>query len=74
MEQGELRIAGPWTDDQLKALCVKLEQKYNTPTSFRISRDEALIGGFVARIDGKVVDASIKSKLNRLILGLKANR
>ena len=73
MEKAELRIAGPWTRDQIASLCDRLALRYDESASFAVKRDDELIGGFVAKIDGKVLDASIKSKLAELSKRLTAD-
>ncbi len=73
MGKAELRIAGPWTSEQIASLCDRLKQRYDETSSFVVKRDDELIGGFVAKIDGKVLDVSIKSKLAELSRRLTAD-
>jgi F0F1-type ATP synthase delta subunit len=73
MDKAELFIAGPWSEAQLAALRDQLTERYQPSTAFITRRDDSLIGGFVAKVDGKVLDASIAGKLSRLMDSLKAN-
>jgi len=66
MGKVELRIAGPWNQDQITTLCNRLAEQYDKNASFNIIQDEALIGGFIAKVNGNVLDTSIKSKLEGL--------
>lgn len=70
MEQltGTLYIAGPFREKELKQVQRGFEQLLNCKTAFHVEQDDTLIGGFVARIGGKVYDASILSQLNQLKL------
>lgn len=73
MDKAELRIAGPWTQEQIDALCERLKQRYDQSASFVVKQDDQIIGGFVAKIGGKVLDASIRSKLAELSKRLMAD-
>ncbi len=74
MSKVELRIAGPWTQEQVDALCSRLANKYDKAASFKVIPDETLIGGFIAKVDGKVLDNSLKSKLEGLRTALTSDK
>ncbi len=66
MGRVELRIAGPWKQEQIDSLCDRLANKYDKTATFNVVHDESLIGGFIAKVNGSVMDNSIKSKLEGL--------
>lgn len=60
---GELYVAGPFDDAQVAALNAKFRGLLGTDVNFYVKRDERLIGGFLAIVDGKVYDASVSSRM-----------
>ncbi len=62
----KLWVAGPCTDEDIQSICDRFEALLGSSIDFEISRDESLIGGFVAHINGKVYDSSIRGRLEEL--------
>ena len=56
--------AAPMSEEEAEALRKKLEQKLGHRVELKLSVDESLIGGVVVRVDGKIMDGSIKSRLS----------
>ena len=57
--KGELYTAGPFGEDQIESVKRHFRELLGQEVSFDVKRNEALIGGFLAIIDGKIYDASI---------------
>ena len=57
--RGELFTAGPFGEDQIESVKRHFCELLGQEVSFEIKRNDALIGGFLAIIDGKVYDASV---------------
>ncbi len=61
--KGELYIAGPFSDTLIKSIEAQFSRILNGDVTFDVQRDERLIGGFLAMIDGKVYDSSISTRM-----------
>ena len=57
--RGELYTAGPFGEDQIESVKRHFYELLGQEVSFEVKRNEALIGGFLAIIDGKIYDASV---------------
>ncbi len=57
--RGELYTAGPFGEDQIESVKRHFNELLGQEVSFEVKRNEALIGGFLAIIDGKIYDASV---------------
>ena len=55
--------AAELSEEEKKALKEKLENMNKTSVEMEYSVDEALIGGIIVEIDGKVMDGSLRSRL-----------
>ena len=55
--------AVPLTEDEKEKLKKKLEETNKSQVELEFFIDEAILGGIVVEIDGKVLDGSIKSRL-----------
>ena len=62
----EASTAAPMTDDQVKALRLEIERMVGKAVNLETRVDPDLLGGLVVKIGSKMVDASLKTKLNRL--------
>ncbi len=60
---GELYIAGPFDDAQVQDVTARLSRLIGQEISLDVKRDEHLIGGFLAMIDGKVYDSSVLTRM-----------
>lgn len=58
-----LKIAPPYSKEELDEIRVSFENMLGHPVTLRVEDDKSLIGGFCAFADGKVYDASIKTRL-----------
>lgn len=63
MRNAELRIAGPYEHSDIEKICHGFEKKLGKKLEFKIIQDAALIGGFLAYIDGKAYDMSVRARL-----------
>jgi F0F1-type ATP synthase delta subunit len=63
MRNAELRIAGPYEDSDIERICRGFEAKLGKKLDFKVIWDAALIGGFLAYIDGKAYDMSVRARL-----------
>ena len=62
----EAMTAAPMNDDQVKALRLEIERMAGKAVNLETRVDPDLLGGLVVKIGSKMVDASLKTKLNRL--------
>ena len=58
--------AVPLTEAELEALRVKLEAKLSRRVELVCSVDAALLGGVVIKVDGSIMDGSLRTKLAEL--------
>ncbi len=63
MHKGELYIAGPCDDKLIGNIEAQFSRILGGEVTFDVQRDERLIGGFLAMVDGKVYDSSILSRV-----------
>jgi F0F1-type ATP synthase delta subunit len=63
MRNAELRIAGSYEDTDIEKICRRFEEKLGKKLEFKIIQDAVLIGGFLAYIDGKAYDMSVRARL-----------
>ena len=61
--RGELYIAGPFGEDQIESVKKHFNELLGQEVSFEVKHNEALIGGFLAIIDGKIYDASVAYRI-----------
>ena len=57
--RGELYTAGPFGEEQIESIKRHFNEMLGQEVSFEVKQNEALIGGFLAIIDGKIYDASV---------------
>ncbi|MGH6990007.1 MAG: F0F1 ATP synthase subunit delta [Stellaceae bacterium] len=67
----EVISAAPLTPAQGAALAEALRQSAGAKLTIQSHVDPSLLGGLVVRIGSRMIDASLKSKLNRLQLAMK---
>lgn len=63
--------ARPLSDDQRAALAAKLSARAGRQVSLDTRVDPALLGGFTARIGSQLIDASLKTRLDRAALAMR---
>ncbi|MGI8705280.1 MAG: F0F1 ATP synthase subunit delta [Sphingomicrobium sp.] len=67
----EVVTAHPLSDDQVAALKSKLKARVGRDVAIDASTDPEILGGLIVRIESQMIDASLKTKLNRLALAMK---
>lgn len=68
----EVFAAQPLSEAQLAALNEQLRRSIGSRVSVDVHVDPGLIGGLVVKLGSRMVDGSIKSKLQRLQLAMKS--
>ena len=63
--------ARPLNDDQLAALKQQLRSRAGRDVNIDMSVDPGILGGIVVRLGSQMIDASIRTKLNRLASAMK---
>jgi len=58
--------AAPLTTDETAALRSRIEQMAGTAIDLRTEVDEQLIGGLTVKVGGRLLDASVRGRLERL--------
>ena len=67
----EVVTARPLNDDQLAALKQQLRTRAGRDVSIDAAVDPELLGGIVVKLGSQQIDASIRTKLNRLATAMK---
>lgn len=60
----------PMDDAQLKSLVVSLEKKYGRKITAKVELDSQLIGGLKIMVGDKVIDATVRGKLDAMAAAL----
>ena len=58
-------------DDQLAALKQQLRSRAGRDVSLDATVDPTILGGLVVKLGSQMIDASIRTKLNRLAMAMK---
>ena len=61
--RGELYTAGPFGEEQIASVKKHFNELLGQEVNFEVKQNEALIGGFLAIIDGKIYDASVAYRI-----------
>ena len=67
----EVTTARPLKDDQVAALKQQLRTRAGREVTIDAQVDPAILGGLVVKLGSQMIDASIRTKLNRLALAMK---
>jgi F-type H+-transporting ATPase subunit delta len=67
----EVTSAFPLNDDQMAALKANLKARGGNDVTIDAKVDPAILGGIVVRLGSRMIDASIKTKLNNLAYAMK---
>jgi F-type H+-transporting ATPase subunit delta len=67
----EVISAHPLNDDQVAALRAKLKTSLGRDVAIDLRVDPAILGGLVVRVGSRMIDSSIKTKLDNLALAMK---
>ena len=68
----QVTVAQPLSDAQQEALNGHLQRSIGGRVSIDVHIDPGLIGGIIVKLGSRMVDASIRSKLQRLQLAMKS--
>jgi F0F1-type ATP synthase delta subunit len=63
MIKGNLYIAGPFDDTEIRKIEAHFTEMLGDQVVLNVRKDDKLIGGFMATVDGKVYDASILARI-----------
>jgi F-type H+-transporting ATPase subunit delta len=67
----EVVTAYPLKDDQLDALRAQLRTRAGRDVAIDAQVDPAILGGIVVKLESQMIDASIRTKLNRLAQAMR---
>ena len=67
----EVTAALPLSEGQLSLLSEQLRRSVARRVSLEVKVDPGLIGGLIVKLGSRMIDGSIKSKLQRLQLAMK---
>jgi F-type H+-transporting ATPase subunit delta len=67
----EIRSPKPLTDAQRSSLASTLKNAIGSDVVLDVTVDEALIGGLVVKVGSRMIDTSIRSRLDRLQTAMK---
>lgn len=67
----EVKSAHELTDAQQDALAKKLKAAVGKDVAMEVSVDETLMGGLVVKVGSRMVDSSLKTKLDNLQIAMK---
>lgn len=67
----EVTVAEPLTDSRRAALSSALQAATGKTVDFDVKVDPKILGGIIVRIGSRMVDASLKTKLNSIKLAMK---
>jgi F-type H+-transporting ATPase subunit delta len=67
----DVTAAYPLTAEQVAAVTGALRTKLGAKVSLNVSVDPALIGGLVVKVGSRLIDSSVRTKLNRLENAMK---
>jgi F-type H+-transporting ATPase subunit delta len=56
----------PLTDTEIRALTARLEQMTGGTVALRTEVDESLLGGLIVRVGSRLIDGSVRGRLERL--------
>jgi len=63
--------AHPLKDDQLQALKAQLKSRAGRDVAIDAKVDPAILGGIIVKLGSQMIDASVRTKLNRLAQAMK---
>ncbi len=69
--RAEVRVAERPSDAQLKTIAAALKETAGKEVVVDLKIDPSLIGGLIVKMGSKMVDASLKTKLNAIRLAMK---
>jgi F-type H+-transporting ATPase subunit delta len=70
----EIVSAHPLSDDQVEALKAKLRAETGRDIAVDLAVDPSILGGLVVKVGSRMIDGSIRTKLNTLAHAMKGRR
>ena len=67
----EVTTARPLNDDQVAQLKAQLKARAGRDVAIEAQVDKSILGGIIIKLGSQMIDASIRTKLNRLALAMK---
>ncbi|MEO6581348.1 MAG: F0F1 ATP synthase subunit delta [Sphingomicrobium sp.] len=67
----EVVSANPLKDEQIEALKARLKERAGRDVTVDLTVDPYILGGIVIKLGSEMIDASIRTKLNRLALAMR---
>jgi F-type H+-transporting ATPase subunit delta len=67
----EVTVAEPLTDDKLAAVRSALTESVGKDINMNVTVDPSILGGIVVKVGSRMVDASLRTKLNSIKLAMK---
>jgi len=67
----EVVSARPLSDDQIAALKTRLKARAGRDVTIDAHTDPSILGGLIVKLGSQMIDASLKTKLNRLAQAMK---
>ena len=67
----EVISAHSLSDDQVEALRTKLKERAGREVAIEARADPEILGGLIVKLESQMIDASLKTKLNRLAQAMK---
>ena len=67
----EITSARPLDDGQVDAIKDNLKSRFGTDIAVDLNVDPAILGGLVVKVGSRMIDGSIRTKLNNLAQAMK---
>ena len=68
----EITVAQPLSESQAEAMNATVKKAYGDKVAISVSVDSRLLGGMVVKVGSRLIDNSLKSKIDKLQLAMKA--
>ncbi len=69
--KADITVAKEMTADQKKTLSATLNEKFNKSVDMEIVIDPAILGGIIIKVGSKMIDNSLRTKLDNLKIAMK---
>lgn len=70
-QTAQVVAAAPLSDTQVQAVTEALRKALGSKIAVNVKVDPSLIGGMIVKVGSRMVDSSVRTKLNRLKLAMK---
>ena len=68
----EVTVARPLTESQAEAMSATVKKTLGDKVAITVTVDSSLLGGMVVRVGSRLIDNSLKTKIDKLQLAMKA--